>query len=293
MGLFDVFKKKECCICGNEVGLIGNRKLADGNMCSKCTKGLSPWFADRKQSTVAQIKAQLAYREQNSRDLENFTVSRCVGENYKMYIEEVNGVPVRFFVSDAQDYREDNPDILSFKDVVSCVTDIDVRDEEEKKRDKEGNLVSYNPPRFKHHHDFYIRLQIRDNPYFDEMYFRINDSEVVLESVGGFAGVTGHFSGGQRMGAARAMAANLSGSAAYANARERRRYNDYQQMCQMIEQAVEDGKHGIQPVVYSSGASAQTVPEPPVQDTPKPKFCPNCGAPYEGGKFCQSCGSKL
>ena len=21
--------------------------------------------------------------------------------------------------------------------------------------------------------------------------------------------------------------------------------------------------------------------------------CPNCGAPYEGGKFCQSCGSKL
>ena len=31
----------------------------------------------------------------------------------------------------------------------------------------------------------------------------------------------------------------------------------------------------------------------PVQETPKPKFCPNCGAPYEGGKFCQSCGSKL
>ena len=29
------------------------------------------------------------------------------------------------------------------------------------------------------------------------------------------------------------------------------------------------------------------------QEAPKPKFCPNCGAPYEGGKFCQSCGSKL
>ena len=24
-----------------------------------------------------------------------------------------------------------------------------------------------------------------------------------------------------------------------------------------------------------------------------PKFCPNCGAPADGGKFCQSCGSKL
>ena len=31
----------------------------------------------------------------------------------------------------------------------------------------------------------------------------------------------------------------------------------------------------------------------PAQEAPKPKFCPNCGAPYEGGKFCQSCGSKL
>ena len=52
MGLFDVFKKKECCICGNEVGLIGNRKLEDGNMCSKCAKQLSPWFDDRRHSTM-------------------------------------------------------------------------------------------------------------------------------------------------------------------------------------------------------------------------------------------------
>ena len=31
----------------------------------------------------------------------------------------------------------------------------------------------------------------------------------------------------------------------------------------------------------------------PVQEAPKPKFCPNCGAPADSGKFCQSCGSKL
>ena len=35
------------------------------------------------------------------------------------------------------------------------------------------------------------------------------------------------------------------------------------------------------------------IPAAPVQEAPKPKFYPNCGAPYEGGKFCQNCGSKL
>ena len=30
MGLFDVFKKKECDICGGEIGMLGNRKLEDG-----------------------------------------------------------------------------------------------------------------------------------------------------------------------------------------------------------------------------------------------------------------------
>ena len=30
MGLFDkLFDKKECAICGREIGLMGNRKLAD------------------------------------------------------------------------------------------------------------------------------------------------------------------------------------------------------------------------------------------------------------------------
>ena len=65
MGLFDAFKKKDCEICGKEVGLFGYKKLEDGEICKDCVKLLSPWFDDRRHSTVEQIKAQLAYREEN------------------------------------------------------------------------------------------------------------------------------------------------------------------------------------------------------------------------------------
>jgi hypothetical protein len=241
MGLFDVFKKKECCICGNEVGLIGNRKLEDGNMCSKCAKKLSPWFDDRRHSTMEQIRQQLTYREQNARELEGFNVSRTIGESNKMYIEEVNGIPTRFFVTGSSNYKDANPDIISFKDVVSCVTDIDIRDEEKKQRDSEGRMVSYNPPRFEHHYNFYIKMQIRNNPYFDDIKFRVNSNVVTLESVGGIGGV-GTIFGGSRNSIGRSMA----GPAGFSlnTTREHKRYNEYHQMCELIEQAVEDGKRG-------------------------------------------------
>ena len=41
MGLFDAFKKKQCDICGGDIGLLGNKKLEDGNMCKNCAKKLS------------------------------------------------------------------------------------------------------------------------------------------------------------------------------------------------------------------------------------------------------------
>ena len=63
MGLFGkLFEKKECSICGGEIGLLGNRKLEDGNCCKNCAKKLSPWFEERRHSSVVQIREQLAYR---------------------------------------------------------------------------------------------------------------------------------------------------------------------------------------------------------------------------------------
>ena len=76
MAFFGLFDKKTCAICGAEIGLLGNRKLEDGNCCKSCAAKLSPWFDERRHSTVEQIKEQLAYREENQKAVENFHITR-------------------------------------------------------------------------------------------------------------------------------------------------------------------------------------------------------------------------
>lgn len=85
MGLFD---KKYCDICGEKIGLLGNRKLEDGNLCKDCAKKLSPWFSDRRRSTVEDIKEQLAYREENREKAAQFRTTRSFGEDRKVLLDE-------------------------------------------------------------------------------------------------------------------------------------------------------------------------------------------------------------
>ena len=59
---------------------------------------------------------------------------------------------------------------------------------------------------------------------------------------------------------------------------------DWSRIKALTEAAVEAAKQRI--IARETGSA-------PVQEAPRPKFCPNCGAPADGGRFCQSCGSKL
>ena len=102
MALFGkLFEKKECAICGGEIGLLGNRKLEDGNCCKNCAAKLSPWFSDRRQSTVEEIKEQLAYRETNQEKVAAFRVTRTLGEGMKVLLDEDEG---RFMVTSARNW---------------------------------------------------------------------------------------------------------------------------------------------------------------------------------------------
>lgn len=168
MGLFD---KKQCCICGEDIGFLGNRKLADGNMCSKCAAKLSPFFYERKASTMAQIKEQLAYREANQRELEHFTPTKVYNEGMKIYLDDINR---RFVVTRATDYKKDNPDLIDCARVTAAEYTVNEDRDEIYKDEKER--THFDPPRYKYEYTFNMKLTV-DHPYIDTIRFEVKEGD--------------------------------------------------------------------------------------------------------------------
>lgn len=176
MGLFD---KKFCDVCGEKIGLLGNRKLSDGNLCKNCAAKLSPWFSERRASTVDEIKNQLAYREENADAVAAFHTTRSFGENYILCLDED---AQKFMIKRSS--REENPDVLDYSLVTGCDLDIDESKTEIEReyKDKDGHTQreSYNPPRYRYSYDYNIIIRV-NHPFFDEMKFRLNSESVELE----------------------------------------------------------------------------------------------------------------
>ena len=169
MGLFD---KKFCDVCGEKIGLLGNRKLEDGNLCKDCAKKLSPFFSERKQSTVAEIKEQLAYREENERRLDSFRPTRTYGESMKVYIDDMAGT---FIVTRMSNWKSENPDIIGLNQVTSCNLDIDEDRDELYYEDEEGNRKSYTPARYEYRYEFFVVINV-NSPWFSQIRFSLNPS---------------------------------------------------------------------------------------------------------------------
>lgn len=177
-----MFEKKICGICGGEIGLLGNRKLEDGNMCKNCAAKLSPFFSDRRSSTLEQIREQLAYREENRDAVAAFHTTRTLGRGTKVLLDENAG---KFMVTSARDLVAANPDVLRFDQVTGCIVDVrENRHEEEREvEDKEGHTrhVSYTPPRYTFSYDFYLTINV-NSPYFDEITFQLNSSSIEVDA---------------------------------------------------------------------------------------------------------------
>lgn len=177
-----MFEKKICSICGGEIGLLGNRKLEDGNMCKECAKKLSPWFSDRRSSTVEQIQEQLAYREDNKQAVDAFHTTRTLGVGTKVLLDEDAH---KFMVTSSRNLKEANPDVLDYSQVTGCRVDVEEDKDEIKREGPDGTEISYVPPRYIYKYDFYVTINV-NTPYFDEIRFRINNSTIEIEPpVGG------------------------------------------------------------------------------------------------------------
>ena len=238
MGLFDVFKKKDCEICGKEVGLLGYKKLEDGEICKDCVKLLSPWFDDRRHSTVEQIKRQIAAREENRRELQAWSHNLCFGEWQKIYIRMENGLPESFVVSSDSNYKDANADIIHFADVSSC--DVDIREShmELKQTNDAGEKVSYNPPRFEYSYDFYIKLGITGIEYIDDIRVKVNRSTLHLETT-------------QHQAASNIFLGQSFDPMHYPE------YREYKAVCDTIAEIISCGQRGM---VWTDSRSANTAP---------------------------------
>jgi len=166
MGLFE---KKECAICGNKVGMLGSRKVEDGTICSDCCKKLSPFFSERKRSTVAEIQQQIAYREQNRQNLAHFNATRTLGTGTKVIVDDMQR---KFVVTRKSDFRSENPDIIDISQVTNVRYEVEEHRTEQYTKDAQGNRRSYVPPRYDYSYEINVYIDV-NHPYFSEIHFEV------------------------------------------------------------------------------------------------------------------------
>ena len=276
MGFFD---KKYCDICGDKIGLLGNRKLEDGNLCKNCAAKLSPFFSERRHSTVEEIKEQLAYREDNKAAVKAFHTTRSFGRGKKLLIDED---AKKFMVTSARDLEEANPDVIDFADVTGCDLDIDENRSEIKKKDDEGKQVSYDPPRYEYSYDFEIRIRV-NNPYFDEIRMQLNSSSVSTGERRATAPAQNkpvqNLAQAMLQGAASVLSAGGAGADGAWNAEDL----EYKKMGEEIRDVLMQTRQEVRDEIAQQGAPKKQV------------ICPFCGATTEinAAGCCEFCGGSL
>lgn len=287
MGLFD---KKFCDVCGEKIGMLGNRKLEDGNLCKDCAKKLSPWFDDRRHSTLEEIKSQLQMREENRSLVSSFRPGRVIrSDRYNLYIDERQ----QLFAASVNLDREDNPDIISLSQITGCNLDVDEMRTEEYRTDRDGERESYNPPRYSYSYDYYFYIYL-NHPYIHEMKLKLNSMDLSEDdrnrrhdveragqemmsylrnvtgcTVGGMGMQPGMGMNNQGMGMQPAMGMNNQGMSQNVNPQG--------------GMGTAAGGMGAAAGAAAGAAFAGNAAE-------GPWVCQSCGA-TNAGRFCESCGS--
>jgi len=151
-------------------------KLEDGNVCKECRAKLSPFFSDRRSSTINDIKEQLKYRESNAAMLSSFipniTIGDLNGSTYVVYVSQQTG---KFVVSRSKDYIRENADLIPISSVTSCTIAVDEDRDEIYNEKADGTRESYNPRRYKYEYRFDVTINV-NHPYFDEIKYELTQN---------------------------------------------------------------------------------------------------------------------
>ena len=298
MGLFD---RKYCDICGEKIGLLGNRKLEDGNLCKDCAAKLSPHFSERRHATVAEIREQLDYRQANRLAVAKFRTSRSWGDTRNMLrIDDDGGV---FAVTSTRDLIEENPDIVPLDAITDAVLDIDESRDEIRHRDPEGNMVPDNPPRYSYRYDFYVRIRV-NHPYFDELSVRLNPSTLKVDEPARPVGRNGAGRPSVSRGVMGVLDA-LSEPGPF-NPHEDPEYVRFAAMGDEVVEALKSRPQAQRAplgnvmqqaaaAIAAAAKAAQAAQQDQAEkDAPKLNFCPQCGQKLDQpSRFCPQCGQKL
>ena len=282
MGLFD---KKYCDVCGDKIGLdlFGGRKLEDGHICKKCTAKLSPWFNEKRHSSVAQIKEQLAYREENQSAVADFRLSRSLGDgSTKVLIDEDHHT---FAIAAPSAMNGGNPDIIDASLFRSCTVKPTEHRTELKTKNSEGKMVSYDPPRYEYSYDFYATITT-SHPYADEMEFRLNSTTVRIRNGAQYGSYSGP----------------LGALTARRNQSLDSEYDSYLRMGDEIQEALRTLRDGqtaaasaassaFEGQAASAAASAENAAPAAAEPVKIEWICPYCDT-KNTGKFCTACGAK-
>ena len=190
MGLFGrLFSKEACIVCGEEVGSLKRKRLADGIICKDCAKGLSPYFDAYKQSTSAQIKQQFEDRAAARQALrESFRPTKVFGASDVVVVDENSGCLCvladagRGAYQDIDEILAHNPDVFSLDDITGINIDTFVSGREVK-HTVDGEQVSYNPRRYSYPCNVTVVLSVA-SPYLESLSVRLNPSTINIETVG-------------------------------------------------------------------------------------------------------------
>lgn len=187
MGLFS----KDCAICGGSGGALSSKKLADGHICGDCVKKLSPWFDAYKQSSADDIRRQLEYREENRRALDDFEVTKAWGiKKYTGAMQFVYDGERRQFVvvegpaETAEDFRDRNPDIISFDQVSDVWLEVDEYwtegGGEFEPKPFNQTLVQDKYDEVYWRYDFYLNIET-DHPYAGTIRYKMNYKPTIMK----------------------------------------------------------------------------------------------------------------